>query len=140
MKSVCSLNPLTTNDAIWRHLTLAVCYQLAQSILKISFAVSKRWDRGGGWVSAQSAIHVVAALAGSRKALFGAGWTISHLVSTKRLRNHSLPLWEHHFWICRQHSVRWSAHWSVSPDHNESLLMSGCGWGHEPKEIVSKKL
>ena len=52
----------------------------------------KRWDRGGGWVSAQSAIHVVAALAGSRKALFGAGWTISHLVSTKRLRNHSLPL------------------------------------------------
>ena len=22
----------------------------------------------------------------------------------------------------------------------ESLLMSGCGWGHEPKEIVSKNL
>ena len=25
------VNPLTTNDVIWRRLTLAVCYQLAQS-------------------------------------------------------------------------------------------------------------
>ena len=31
-------NPLTTNDAIWRRLNLAACYQLAQSISKIGFA------------------------------------------------------------------------------------------------------
>jgi len=39
-------NHLTTNDAIWRRLTLAACYQLAQSVLKIGFALTKRWDRG----------------------------------------------------------------------------------------------
>ena len=36
------LNPLTTNDALWHHLTLAACYQLAQSVLKISFALAKK--------------------------------------------------------------------------------------------------
>ena len=44
---------------------------------------------GGGQVSAQGAVHMAAALAGCRKALVGTGWTISHLVSTNRLRNHS---------------------------------------------------
>ena len=28
-----------------------------------------------------------------------------------------LPLYRHHFWTCRQHSVRWSMRWSESPDH-----------------------
>jgi len=37
-------------------------------------------------------VHVAAALAGCRKALVGTGWTISHLVSTNRLRNYSPPL------------------------------------------------
>ena len=36
------VNPLTTNDAIWRRLTLAACYQLLQSILKIGFALAKK--------------------------------------------------------------------------------------------------
>ena len=36
------VNPLTTNDAIWRRLTLAVCYQLVQSVLKIGFALAKK--------------------------------------------------------------------------------------------------
>ena len=44
----CSLlNPLTTDDAIWRHLTLAACYQLAQSVLKIGFALAKKGEVGG---------------------------------------------------------------------------------------------
>ena len=46
---------------------------------------------GDGRVSARGAVHMVAALAGCRKALVGTGWTISHLVSTNRLRNHSHP-------------------------------------------------
>ena len=42
----CSLlNPLNTDDAIWRRLTLAACYQLEQSILKIGFELAKRRDR-----------------------------------------------------------------------------------------------
>ena len=43
------INPLTTDDTIWRRLTLAACYQLAQSILKIGF-VQKGGIGGGGWV------------------------------------------------------------------------------------------
>ena len=46
---------------------------------------------GGGRVSARGAVHMAAALAGCRKALVGTGWTISHLVSTNRLKNHSPP-------------------------------------------------
>ena len=36
------INPLTTDDAIWCRLTLAACYQLAQSVLKIGFALAKK--------------------------------------------------------------------------------------------------
>ena len=36
------LNPLTTDDTIWRRLTLAACYQLAQSVSKIGFALAKK--------------------------------------------------------------------------------------------------
>ena len=35
-------NPLTTDDAIWCRLTLVACYQLAQSILKIGYALANR--------------------------------------------------------------------------------------------------
>ena len=35
-------NPLTTDDECTRHATLATCYQLAQSILKIGFALAKK--------------------------------------------------------------------------------------------------
>ena len=43
------LNPLTTDDTFWRHLTLVACYQLAHSDLKIGSVLVKRWDRGR-WV------------------------------------------------------------------------------------------
>ena len=57
------------------------------------FCASKKGGiGGGGCVSARGAVHMAAALAGCRKALVGTGWTISHLVSTNRLRNHSPPL------------------------------------------------
>ena len=42
------LNPLTTDDALWRRQFLAACYQLVQSVLKIGSAL---WDgEVGGWV------------------------------------------------------------------------------------------
>ena len=56
------------------------------------FCASKKGGIGGGGrVSARGAVHMAAVLAGCRKALVGTGWTISHLVSTNRLRNHSSP-------------------------------------------------
>ena len=48
--------------------------------------------RAHGNCSARGAVHMATALAGCRKALVSTGWTISHLVSTNRLRNHSPPL------------------------------------------------
>ena len=70
-----SMNPLTTDDAIWHHLTLAACYQLVQSVLKIGFCASKKGGIGvGGRVLAQGAMHMATALAGYRKALVGRHW------------------------------------------------------------------
>ena len=37
-----TFNPLTTDDECTRHETLAACYQLAQSVLKIGFALAKK--------------------------------------------------------------------------------------------------
>ena len=39
-------NPIATDDAFWRHLTLAACYQLAQSILKIGSVLAERVGQG----------------------------------------------------------------------------------------------
>ena len=36
------LNPLTTDDAVWRRQNLATCYQLAQSVFKIGSALAER--------------------------------------------------------------------------------------------------
>ena len=98
------------------------------------FCASKKGGIGGGGrVSARGAVHMAGALAGCRKALVGTGWTISHLVSTNRLRNHSPPL------VGAPFLDLWAA-FSQGGLTTESSLMSGCSWGHEPKEIVSKKL
>ena len=45
-----AVNPLTTDDTFWRHLTLAACHQLAQSVLKMGSA-SRKGGTGevGGW-------------------------------------------------------------------------------------------
>ena len=50
--------------------TLAACYQLAQSTLNIGFncASKKGRIRGGGWAYSRLAVHMVAVLAGCRKA------------------------------------------------------------------------
>ena len=40
------LNHLTTDDAFWHLQFLAACYQLAHSVLKISFALAKRVEQG----------------------------------------------------------------------------------------------
>ena len=53
------------------------------------FCASKKGGiEGGGRVLAWGAVHI------GWLALVGTGWTISHLVSTNRLRNHSSPLVE----------------------------------------------
>ena len=55
---------LTTNYAVWRCLTLAARYQLTQFVLKIGFALAKKGGLGGGgWVLAQGAERMAAALA-----------------------------------------------------------------------------
>ena len=65
-----AVNPLITNDAIWRRLTLATCYQVG----------AIRFEDRGRWVgSPWRAVHMAAALAGERRALVGSGWTISRL-------------------------------------------------------------
>ena len=50
---------------------------IAQSVLKIGFALKKGGIGGGGWVSVRGSVHMAAALAGCRKALVGTGWSIS---------------------------------------------------------------
>ena len=39
-------NLLTTDDAFWHRQILVACYQLAQSILKIGFALAERVGQG----------------------------------------------------------------------------------------------
>ena len=85
-------NPLTIDDKCTRHATLAARYQLAQSVLKIGFALAKRQDRGRWVGSPRGAVHMAAALADQRRALVGSGWTISCLVNTNGPRNHSSRL------------------------------------------------
>ena len=84
-------------------------------------------------------MHMAAALAGYRTALVGTDWTISHLVSTNGV--HAL------YTFCRGtisesvssfQSGGAFAGWRALTI--ESMQMSGCGEGHEPNEIVSKKL
>jgi len=105
------------------------------------FCANKKGGIGGGWrVSVQGAMHMAAALADCRKALVSTGWTICNLVSTKQAQE-PLPS------PCRGTisglvgSIQsGGVHAGRTALSIESLLMSGCGWGHEPKEIVSKKL
>ena len=75
-------NPLTTDDTFWR-LTLGVCYQLVQAVLKISFVLAKKVGEVGEFQ------HRVAALAGCRTALVATGWMIFQHVSTNGHKNHS---------------------------------------------------
>ena len=75
------LNPLTTYDECTHHATLAACYvyQLAQSILKIGFALAKKVGQGEvGWFQhGVPCTYVAASLAGCRKALVGTDLAIS---------------------------------------------------------------
>ena len=78
-------NPLITDDAFWR-LTLAVCYQLVQSVF-FFFCASKKGGIGGGGEFQRR--PRVAALAGCRTALVATGWMIFQHVSTNGPKNHS---------------------------------------------------
>ena len=46
---------------------------------------------GGRWVSAQGAVHMVAVLAGCRKALVGTGWAISLILTQMGVDKAPLP-------------------------------------------------
>ena len=82
---------------MWRRLTLCTL-SVGAIHFEDGYCASKKGGIGGrGRVSAQHPTHIplshlAAALASCRKALVGIGRTISHLVSTNRLRNHSPPL------------------------------------------------
>ena len=52
LKCMANFNPqLTTDDECTRHATLATCYQLEQSVLKIGFVLAKKvgWGEVGGF-------------------------------------------------------------------------------------------
>ena len=46
LNCTCSVNPSHTNDNYSRHQNSATCYQLAQSFLKIGFALAERVGQG----------------------------------------------------------------------------------------------
>ena len=87
------VNPLTTDDADWRPQILAMCYQLAQSVLKIGSALAERLGQGEvgrctalagqrlqlpvekSWVNARFAIFLLSCTKWCRKCSF-------HLVGT----------------------------------------------------------
>ena len=51
-------NPLTTDDAVWCHLTLGACYQLAIRF-EDGFCASKEGRiGGGGWAYSRHAVHM----------------------------------------------------------------------------------
>ena len=79
-------NPLTTDDAFSRRLTLTTCYQLAQSVLKIGFGLAKRVGQGkmGGFTP------LVAV--GCRKALVNDRWAICLLSCINGCRKRSFHL------------------------------------------------
>ena len=100
-------NPLTTNDAFWRHLTLAACYQLVQSVLKIGSVLAERVEQeemGGCTPLADSAWRLLQlAVESPGQCLVGHLSAFLH----KRL----------HFWYFRQLLVRRSVLWSEGPDY-----------------------
>ena len=69
------LNVLITDNGIWHCLTLATCYQLAQSVLKIGFALAKKGGIGGGGIGGggQHGVLCTWQLPGCRKPLVGTG-------------------------------------------------------------------
>ena len=94
MKQTHSVNPLPTNDAIWRRQILAACYQLAQSVLKIGSALAERVGQGevGGCTALADSAWRRLQLPVERKALVNAGWAICLLSCTNGCRKRSFHL------------------------------------------------
>ena len=71
---ILAVNPLTIND-VFCHPNKFGCML---SVLKIDFALEKKCGiEGGGRAYSRHAVHMAAAWAGCRTAMFGTGWTIS---------------------------------------------------------------
>ena len=84
--SVAFFNPSTTDDV---YLSCIYGHMLSVGAIHFEhrFCASKKGGiGGGGWVSAQGAMHVVTALAGCKKALVGTGLSISLLFDTNGCR------------------------------------------------------
>ena len=111
------LNPLTTDDTFWRRQFLAACYQLAQSVLKIGSALAERVGQG----------EVV-----------NAGWAICLLSCTNGCRKRSLHLVGTPFLAAfnpaERSLVGWGGGGGGGDPDSLTILMSGCGQGHEPTE------
>ena len=98
---------------------LAACYQLAQSILKIGFALAKKVGYGevGGFQHRVACTWQLPWLAVENPWSAPAG---SFLTQTG-IDKAPLPSWGLHFWHCRQFSVGRSIHLPESPDHCNEL-------------------
>ena len=88
------VNPLTTDDECTCHATLAASYQLAQSVLKIGFALaSKKGGIGGvGWVSARSAVHMAADWLAVEKPWLALAWPFLFFLTQTGIDKVPLPL------------------------------------------------
>ena len=91
---------------------------------------------GGGLVSAWSAVHMATALVSCPKALVGTGWTISHLVNTTGSGTTPLSPCRGTISGLVGSILSGEACAGQTALTIESSLMSGCGYGHEPKKIV----
>ena len=83
------INPLTTDDTIWRRQFLAACYQLVQSVLKIGSVLAERVGQGevGGCTPlADSAWRLL------QLPVESPGWAICLLSCTNGHRKHSFHL------------------------------------------------
>ena len=71
------INPLTTNNDYSHHRNLAACYQLAQSVLKIGYALAERVGQGevGGCTALADSAWRLLQLA-KKKGLVSAGCPI----------------------------------------------------------------
>ena len=118
----------------WCHLVLSdysCMLSVGTNRFECRLCDSKKGGTGGhGCTSVRGAVHMALMAAALARCRMETGWTISHPVSTNGHRNHSFPIVGESFLVV-QFSVKGTfAGWRTMTI--ESLLMSGCGQGHEP--------
>ena len=109
---------LTTDDECTSHANLATRYQLAQFVLKISFALVKKVGQGemGGFQYGVLCTWQLPWLA-VEKPWPAPAWSFLSLLTQTGVDKAPLPLQGLYFWHCRQFSDGRSVHWFEGPDH-----------------------